>query len=99
MNPPNFIKMYCAFFAILVIIFLGVYIRTLDYNLPYLRNIDSYAFGRQMEAIVENNGRLPLRDNLFLAPDGTEIVSAGQNFYIYSGAYSYMFFRLFLPQT
>ena len=99
MKPPNFIKMYWAFFAILVIIFLGVYIRTLDYNLPYLRNIDSYAFGRQMESIVENNGRLPPRDDLYQAPDGVEIVPAGQNFYIYSGAYSYMFFRLIFPQT
>ncbi|MBI4018225.1 MAG: hypothetical protein HY368_01305 [Candidatus Aenigmarchaeota archaeon] len=80
--------------ALILIIYLGTTVRTLDYRWPYLRNIDSYNFYKEMDEILENGGVLPETDTLKLAPYGTK---RGQNFYAYAGAYSYMFFRAFMP--
>lgn len=90
------IKKYWAVIAIIAIVFLGVYIRTLDYRWPYLRNIDSYAFYRQMNDAIKNGGIMPTYDNLMLAPDG--VPRNPELFpYQYSGAWSYMLFHMFLP--
>jgi asparagine N-glycosylation enzyme membrane subunit Stt3 len=48
-----------------------------------------------MKYIVEN-GVLPERDMLMLAPYGYDM-SRGQHFYVYLGAYTYMFVHNFLP--
>lgn len=88
------LKKYWPLIALVFIIYLGTTVRTLDYRWPYLRNIDSYNFYREMEEITENNGILPGEDTLKLAPYGTK---RGQNPYAYIGAYSYMFFRTFFP--
>lgn len=91
----QYAKKYWPVLAILLIIYLGITVRTLDYRWPYLRNIDSYNFFKEMEEIVDNNGVLPETDTLKLAPYGTK---RGQNFYAYVGAYSYMFFRMLMPE-
>jgi asparagine N-glycosylation enzyme membrane subunit Stt3 len=87
-------KKYWPAIAILIIIILSIYVRTIDYRWPYLRNIDSYTFYRQMDEIVANGGVMPSFDNLMLAPDGAprkvELFP-----YQYLGAYSYMFVRIF----
>src|SRR3989344_2151746 len=89
------VNKYGPFIAISLIIVLGIYVRTLDYRWPYLRNIDSYNFYRLMDHIVENNGVLPQNDDLVLSPDGVVRV-IGEPF-IYIGAYSYMLVRIFFP--
>lgn len=88
------LKKYWPLIALVFIVYFGTTVRTLDYRWPYLRNIDSYNFYKEMEEITENDGVLPETDTLKLAPNGTK---RGQNFYAYVGAYSYMFFRIFMP--
>lgn len=88
------VKNYWPLIAIALIVLLGVYVRTLDYRWPYLRNIDSYNFYSEMENIVQNNGKLSSTDPLKLAPDGS---ARGGNIFVYLGAYSYMLYRLAFP--
>lgn len=92
-------KNYWPALAVLLIIVLSVHVRLLDYRWPYLRNIDSYVYFRQMDMIISNNGALPDYDPYVLAPAGNRIEGntfAG-NVYVYLGAYSYMFFHAFMP--
>ena len=95
-NWRNFLKKYWAAIFIIIIIFLGIYVRTLDYRWPYLRNIDSYAFYRMMNDIVKNDGIMPGWDHLILAPEGN-IRTPDLYPYQYLGAWSYMLLHLFLP--
>lgn len=94
----SLLKNYWPLIAIVILIVLSIHVRLLDYKWPYLRNIDSYVYFRQMDQIVANNGFLPDFDPYVQAPDGNTIVGntfAG-NFYIYLGAYAYMFFHAFM---
>lgn len=90
------ISRYWVMLLILAIVLLAFYVRLLDYRWPYLRNIDSYMFYRHMDYILQNNGVMPTHDPLILSPDGWRI---RQELYPYQylGAYSYLFFRAFLP--
>ncbi len=88
-------KKYWPVLAVLAIVGLGLYVRTFDYKFPYLRNIDSYAFTRQIEDI-SNYGHLPQHDNLSLAPYGQDR-PAGRDLYVYIMAYSFDFTRIFFP--
>ncbi len=90
-----FLKKYWAAIAVSLIILLAVQVRTLDYRWPYLRNIDSYIFYRHMNEIVQNGGIMPNYDNLILAPEGN-IRNMELFPYQYLGAWTYMFFHLFL---
>jgi asparagine N-glycosylation enzyme membrane subunit Stt3 len=90
------LRRYWPVIALILIVFLSFTTRLIDYRWPYLRNIDSYTFYRQMDEIIHNNGVLPEYDNLVVAPDGTSR-AGGQFFYVYVGAYSYMFFHIFFP--
>ena len=91
----EFIKKNWAPICLLIIVLLTFYVRVEEYRWQYLRNIDSYTFARFMDDIVEN-GALPERDELVRSPVGTT-----RNFelhpYEYFGAYSFMFFRMFIP--
>ncbi|MBI2578475.1 MAG: hypothetical protein HYW26_02060 [Candidatus Aenigmarchaeota archaeon] len=93
-RTAEMIKKYWPYIVLIFLIYLGTTVRTLDYRWPYLRNIDSYNFAKEMEEITENNGTLPGVDVLKLAPYGTK---RGQDFYAYVGAYFYMFLRLLIP--
>lgn len=88
----NIAKRYWPAIAIGLIIILAVYVRVIDYRWPYLRNIDSYSFYRQIGDIAKNGGYLPPHDNLMLAPGGLDR-EVGYRFYVYLGAYSYMLFN------
>jgi len=92
-------KRYWPVLAIILIIITGFYIRNLDYRWPYLRNIDSYAYYRQMNDIVMNSGVLPEHDDLVLSPEGEGRWkgSLAGSLYMYIGAYSYMLFKIFIP--
>lgn len=90
----KFFLRYWAAFALILIVIFATQIRLIDYRWPYLRNIDSYDFSRQMEETVES-GVIPPLDKYKLAPDG--LGRGTLNSYIYVGAYSYLFFRLFMP--
>ncbi len=90
----SFLKKYWPAFAIAAIIVFGVYVRVLDYRWPYLRNIDSYLFYRQMDDITKG-GPLPDYDPLILAPYGHHYDFFPWP-YQYLGAYSYMFTKLFI---
>ncbi|MCX6818580.1 MAG: hypothetical protein NT129_01105 [Candidatus Aenigmarchaeota archaeon] len=89
------LKKYWTAIAVIIIVFLGFYVRVDGYSLPYLRNIDSYAFYRQINDIVKN-GVFSLHDDLILAPDGLDR-QLDIFPYQYLGAYSYMFIRIFIP--
>src|SRR3989338_754691 len=89
------IKKYWPVLAVLAIVGLGLYVRTFEYKFPYLRNIDSYAFTRQIEDI-SNYGYLPEHDNLSLAPYGQDR-PVGRDLYVYIMAYSFDFIRMFFP--
>ncbi len=84
--------------ALVVIMILGMYIRLIDYRWPYLRNIDSYNFARDIEDIVNNGGALPARNELAQAPFGVDRVIS-QDFYVYFSAYAYMFYHIFSQGT
>lgn len=84
--------------AIIIIILLSMYVRLIDYRWPYLRNIDSYTFYRSMDEIVMNDGIIPLRDELIMAPNGAPGLG-GMNPYIYLGAYAYMLVSKFVNIT
>jgi asparagine N-glycosylation enzyme membrane subunit Stt3 len=90
----KFIKRHWVVLALIFIIILGIQVRMIDYRWPYLRNIDSYDFARLIDQTVQNNGVYPNFDMLKLAPDG--IKTSPTNFYIYVGAYSYMFFHMLM---
>lgn len=92
----SFLDKYKVAIVLILIITLSMYVRTIDYRWPYLRNIDSYAFYRQMELIIDNNGVMPDYDNLILAPYGHKI-SFQLWFYQYLGAWSYVLFKILLP--
>lgn len=91
-----FFKRHYAIIVVFLIIVLGMHVRLLDYRWPYLRNIDSYMFYREMDEIVQNNGVYPSKDIYVRAPEGEE-----RSLQLYPfqhlGAYSYMFFRTFFP--
>jgi len=92
----TFLKKRWTVFVILIIILMGIYVRTLDYRWSYLRNIDSYMFLRQFNEIVQNGGVFPLFDPLMKVPEGE--IRLPQLFpYQYLGAYSYMLTGIFLP--
>lgn len=93
----NLLKKYAVLIIIVLIIILGIEIRVMNYNWPYLRNIDSYTFFRQMDEIVANNGVMPEYDPLVIAPYGVVREGGGNDFYVYAGAYSYMLVRFFIP--
>ncbi len=89
-------KKYWISIVLIAIVMLSFYVRILDYNWPYLRNIDSYMFFRQMDYIAQNNGVMPAHDNLILAPDGGPIRNELFPFQ-YLGAYTFMFTSTFFP--
>ena len=95
MDFLQIIKKYWPVLAVLAIVGLGLYVRTFEYKFPYLRNIDSYAFTRQIEDI-SNYGYLPEHDNLSLAPYGQDR-PVGRDLYVYIMAYSFDFIRMFFP--
>jgi asparagine N-glycosylation enzyme membrane subunit Stt3 len=78
--------------ALILIIVFGAYVRLVDYRWPYLRNIDSYNFARDIEDIISNHGALPARNELAQAPFGVDRVIS-QDFYVYFAAYVYMFYH------
>ena len=89
-------KYWASIFVIAIVMF-AFHVRILDYRWPYLRNIDSYMFYRHMDYIVQNNGVMPERDQLILAPNGWPI--RHELFpWQYLGAYTFMFTRLIFPE-
>ena len=76
--------------AIIIIMLLSMYVRLIDYQWPYLRNIDSYVFYRWMDEITLNSGVLPTLDVYELAPVGFFRPPEWIYPYFYMGAYSYM---------
>ena len=91
--------------ALVFIVLFGIHARIDGYNFPYLRNIDSYAFMREMHMIVEN-GILQTTDPLFFRSLYEETLIAPLDFnpfwvlrapYQYLGAYSFMLVRSFMP--
>jgi len=92
-----FFRRHYAVIAVFLIIVLAMQVRLTDYRWPYLRNIDSYMFYREMDEIVQNNGIYPSKDIYVRAPEGEE-----RSLQLYPfqhlGAYSYMFFRNFFPE-
>jgi dolichyl-phosphooligosaccharide-protein glycotransferase len=102
---PNFrldgvLKFFTEHWAIILVLFivlLSTQVRLLDYRWPYLRNIDSYNFLRDIQMIVDNGGVFPGTDPLMLAPEG--LYKGISTFYPYLGAYSYMLFHIFSPAT
>ncbi|MFH0832270.1 MAG: STT3 domain-containing protein [Candidatus Aenigmatarchaeota archaeon] len=97
MDLKNFLVRYWAIIIVVLIIFLGMYVRTIDYRWPYLRNIDSYAFMKQMNMIIDNNGLMPNYDYLDQAPYGHPVPTNYPFFYQYLGAWGYMLFKSFMP--
>ncbi|MBI4170627.1 MAG: hypothetical protein HY514_02950 [Candidatus Aenigmarchaeota archaeon] len=95
MNFSTMLKKYWPTIIILAIVVLGLYVRIFDYKFPYLRNIDSYAFTRQIEDVA-NNGYLPQHDDLSLAPAGQDR-PLGRDLYVYIMAYGFSFVRFFSP--
>ncbi|MCD6557938.1 MAG: hypothetical protein J7K31_02790 [Candidatus Aenigmarchaeota archaeon] len=91
----NIVQRHWVKLALLLIVFLAFYIRIFAFNYPYLINIDSYYFYRYMNFIVED-GKIPDIDPYMLAPEGLNTRSVPK-FYMYLGAYSYLFFKHFLP--
>jgi dolichyl-phosphooligosaccharide-protein glycotransferase len=100
LNGGGILKFLSAHWAIILVLFIvliGIQVRLLDYRWPYLRNIDSYNFLRDMQMVVDNNGVFPGTDPLMLAPEG--LYKGLGTFYPYLGAYSYMAFRAISPAT
>lgn len=96
MDIKNLLKKRWTILALIIIIMLGFYARSMDYRWPYLRNIDSYAFYRQVDEIIINGGVAPTYDNLLLAPQGAP--RTPELFpYQYITAYSFMITKLFVP--
>jgi asparagine N-glycosylation enzyme membrane subunit Stt3 len=102
MNIKKMFIRYWPALAIAILILLSVYVRTVDYRWPYLRNIDSYTFAREIERIVEY-GYLPAVDPLSLAPDFYNISreGAGISFGLFPyqnlGAYGFLLTKIFIP--
>jgi asparagine N-glycosylation enzyme membrane subunit Stt3 len=94
---------YWPLVAIIIIMILGFYVRLIDYRWPYLRNIDSYNFYREIEDIVNNNGVMPGYTPLILPPQGSGIlgttISPLEKPYQFFAAYSYMAFHAISPAT
>jgi len=89
------LRRYWVPIFLVLLILLALHVRLLDYRWPYLRNIDSYLFYRDMDDIVQH-GYLSTFDSLARVPEGVE--KGVQLFpYQYLGAYSYLFVRLFFP--
>lgn len=95
MNVSSIIKKYWVIIALLLIIGTSFYVRNLDYRWPYLRNIDSYDFFRQIDEISTTGGII-LNDTLVLAPNGLMRVQELYP-YQYLSAYSYLFTKIFFP--
>jgi len=93
------LKKYWPLILIVIIMVAGFQIRLLDYRWPYLRNIDSYNFFREISNIVSNNGVMPGYDPLLLPPQGTGIPGTAGPFvpYQYLAAYSYMIYNAISP--
>jgi len=90
----SFVKKYWVTLTVIGIMLFSFYIRTFNFHYQYLLNVDSYWQYRYMNYIVER-GSLPPVDPLMTAPVGSPI--SKMVFYHYLGAYSYMFFRFFIP--
>ncbi len=93
-KPMKFLKKYWIEILVVFIFFLSYYVRISGFHYPYLRNIDSYSFYREMQLIYEN-GHLPKLDNLADAPSGMGFGKV--LFYPYFGAYTYKLFKYFIP--
>lgn len=95
----SLLKKYWPLILIVIIIIAGFYVRLLDYRWPYLRNIDSYNFYREIQNIIENDGLMPGYDPLLLPPDGVGTPGTVGHFapYQYIAAYSYMFYNAINP--
>ncbi len=93
----GFLKKTWPVIAVILIIYLGFYTRLLNYDWPYLRNIDSYVFYRWIDEIVQNNGILPVHDIYQLSPDGFYRPPQWIYPYFYIGAYSYIITNTFVP--
>lgn len=98
------LKKYWPVVVVLVIISLSMWIRMVGFyspdgsdRWPYLRNIDSYFFYRQINDIVQNNGVTPSHDYLMNAPEGFDRGHSSYDLYYYGSAYSYYFIRLLFP--
>jgi len=91
----NVLKRYWPVIAVLLIISLGISVRLLDYRWPYLRNIDSYAFARQIEEVATYGHLLPY-DELGLTPETVPRL-LGHDLYAYFAGYSFLFFHTFMP--
>lgn len=87
---------FWPFLALVLIINMSIYVRLLDYHWSYLRNIDSYAFMRDMELILEN-GYMPGRDPFFVPSQGEATPQVSQGLYLYQrlGVYSYLLAAMF----
>lgn len=91
----TYLKKYWPVIAIITIMILGMQVRLLDYRWPYLRNIDSYAFARQIEEVATYGSLLPY-DEIGLAPVTVPRL-LGHDFYVYFGGYTFLLFKLFMP--
>lgn len=89
------VSKYWAEITIVLIFLLSIYVRLVGFHYPYLRNIDSYFFYRQMKYIYEH-GHLPTIDHLMLAPTGMKI-SHDTALYPYLGAYTFKLMKQFFP--
>lgn len=89
------IRRHWAVIVLILLILLAFYVRLLDYRWPYLRNIDSYVFYRQMDEIVQQ-GHMNKFDDLIRVPEG-ELRETQIYPYPYMGAYLFLFVRLFFP--
>jgi len=96
---------YWPVMALTFVVLFGIHSRIYGYNFSYLRNIDSYAFTREMQMIVEN-GYLQTTDPLFFRSPYENTLTAPLDFnllwilrapYQYLGAYSFMLVRSFMP--
>jgi len=95
----HILKKYWPLILIVIIMVAGFSIRLLDYRWPYLRNIDSYNFYREIGNIVDNGGVMPGFDPLLLPPDGSGTPGTVGHFapYQYIAAYSYMAYNAIDP--
>ena len=100
MNFKNAFHKSWPAITILLLIILSVHIRTIDYNWPYLRNIDSYTFAREIERIVEN-GYLPETDPFALSPNFYNVPESVSTkryiLYQHLGAYGFFLTKIIFP--
>ena len=99
----SWLRKHWTVLAVILIVLLSFHIRLIDYRWPYLRNIDSYAFYREMEMIVDT-GMLQTTDTLFFRSALEQQIADAVKFdfnplwyfrapYQYLGAFSFMLVR------